>query len=71
MYRREIATRIDWQRDGAYLTMEHTLSGVDHASYLRVRGTNTTALEPQIDPPGEDPWSDLWFYANPVFLKVN
>jgi len=29
-----------------------------------VRGTNGAELEPA----GEDPWSDLRFYANPVFI---
>jgi len=23
-----------------------------------------------MDVPGENPWDDLWFYANPVFIKV-
>jgi len=60
----------DWRRDGEYVTMTHTLRGVHHTSYLRVRGTNTTELEPAPDPAGEDPWTDLWFYANPIFLTV-
>jgi hypothetical protein len=35
-----------------------------------VRGTNGTELEPEPDLAGEDPWSDLWFYANPVLIDV-
>jgi hypothetical protein len=31
---------------------------------------NTESLEPEVDPPGEDPWSDLWFYSNPIFIEV-
>lgn len=60
----------EWTREGEYLTMTHLLRDVHHSSYLRVRGTNTAELEPQPDPRGEDPWSDLWFYSNPIFLEV-
>lgn len=60
----------DWRREGEYLIMEHTLRDVHHASYLRVRGTNSSEEEPSPDPKGEDPWSDLWFYSNPVFLEM-
>ncbi|HEX6070453.1 MAG TPA: hypothetical protein VFZ18_11535 [Longimicrobiaceae bacterium] len=63
-------TAADWTRDGEYLTMTHTLRDVHHASYLRVRGTSTDQLEPEPDPRGEDPWTDLWFYSNPIFLPV-
>ncbi len=38
--------------------------------YVRVRGTNTDALEPAMDPKGENPWTDLWFYSNPIFIEV-
>lgn len=59
-----------WTRDGEWLTMNHTFRAVRRSSYLRVRGTNTRELEPSPDPLGEDPWSDLWFYTNPIFLEV-
>ena len=62
-------TRDDWSRQGPYLTMTHTLEGVDSDCYLRVRGTNTGELEPEPDPRGEDPWKDLWFYSNPIFIE--
>jgi hypothetical protein len=39
-------------------------------AYIRVRGTNTTELEPEPDPAGENPWQDLWFYSNPVFIDT-
>lgn len=32
--------------------------------------TNGSEPEPTPDPRGEDPWSDLWFYSNPIFLDV-
>ncbi len=63
-------TERDWTKKGEFLTMTYTLEDVHHSSYLRVRGTNTDALEPEIDPQGEDPWSDLWFYANPIFIEL-
>ena len=60
----------DWSRDGEYRTMRHTLRGVRNSRYLRVRGTNTAELEPDPDRLGEDPWGDLWFYSNPIFVRV-
>ena len=38
--------------------------------YIRVRGTSTEDSEPPMDEPGEDPWGDLWFYSNPIFIEV-
>lgn len=63
-------TSADWTRDGEYLRMEHVLRDVHHASYLRVRGTSTAELEPAPDPKAENPWSDLWFYSNPIFITI-
>ena len=61
----------DWTRDGEILTMTERLDGITDSFYLRVRGTNTTELEPEEDTRGEDPWTDLWFYSNPIFLEAN
>jgi hypothetical protein len=63
-------TASDWRRDGDVLTMTFILRGVTGGSYIRVRGTNTAELEPAPDGRGEDPWSDLWFYSNPIFIAV-
>lgn len=60
----------DWQRDGEIITITHRIPAVAGPMYLRVRGTSTTEAEPGPDPKGEDPWDDLWFYANPIFLSV-
>jgi hypothetical protein len=49
--------------------MSQTIS-VSAPIYIRVRGTNTDALEPDVDPPDENPWPDLWFYSNPIFVDV-
>ena len=61
----------DWRTEGAYRVITHRLENVDTDSYLRVRGTNGQELEPAEDPAGEDPWSNLWFYSNPIFLDVD
>lgn len=60
----------DWVREGERVSMTLTLKNVSEPTYVRVRGTNGAELEPQPDPMGEDPWSDLWFYSNPVFIEV-
>jgi hypothetical protein len=63
-------TADDWTTEGEYRTVTYTLEDVHHSSYLRVRGTNTDEPEPEADPMGEDPWTDLWFYSNPVFIEI-
>lgn len=60
----------EWKRNGEMLTMRFVLKNVTGPHYLRVRGTNTEQLEPDQDPRGENPWDDLWFYSNPVFIEV-
>ena len=60
----------DWHKQGEYLTMRYTLTNVSQDMYVRVRGTNTDQLEPARDPRGENPWADLWFYSNPIFIDV-
>jgi hypothetical protein len=59
-----------WRRDGDYMVIDHEIKGLKKHDYIRVRGTNTDQLEPTPDVQGESPWSDLWFYSNPLFLKV-
>ncbi|MGQ0530738.1 MAG: phosphoesterase [Panacagrimonas sp.] len=58
----------EWTREGPYRVIRHTLKNVRKPLYLRVRGTNTAELEPAPDVDGEDPWQDLWFYSNPIFV---
>lgn len=60
----------DWVRDGEHISMVHTIRNVQRSGYVRIRGASGAELEPTADPPGEDPWSDLWFYANPIFIEV-
>ena len=63
-------TEDDWRKEGHYTVITYTLENVSTSSYIRVRGTNGDELEPEIDPTGEDPWADLWFYSNPVFISL-
>lgn len=62
-------TEKDWKQKGEYIEISYKLKDVDKDSYIRLRGTNTDQLEPANDPKGENPWTDLWFYSNPVFIK--
>jgi hypothetical protein len=59
-----------WQQDGEYSVVTYEMRNVTTDSYVRVRGTSGTELEPETDPLFEDPWTDLWFYSNPIFLVV-
>ncbi len=63
-------TSKDWRCAQVLCTMTATLSGLTRDVYLRVRGTSTIETEPSMDALGENPWSDLWFYSNPVFIDV-
>jgi hypothetical protein len=59
-----------WRAIGAYRVVEYTLEDLRGPVYLRVRGTGGKEPEPEPDTPGEDPWLDLWFYSNPVFVTL-
>jgi hypothetical protein len=62
----------DWRTDDdGYLRMEHVIEDASEPFYLRVRGTNTSHREPLPDPPNTaEPWASLWFYSNPIFVRV-
>lgn len=59
-----------WTSEGKYLVATWSWQNVSTDAYLRVRGTNGSQMEPEPDTPDEDPWQDLWFYSNPVFLQL-
>lgn len=59
-----------WRKDGDDYVFVTRLPAVSADMYFRLRGTSTGDLEPAPDPPGENPWSDVWFYSNPVFVTV-
>ena len=63
-------TEKEWKRDGEKYRIATTLPQIDRNQYLRVRGTSTADLEPPMDIPGENPWADLWFYSNPIFVEI-
>jgi hypothetical protein len=63
------------------LTVRHNLGRLDKPFYLRVRGTDGNRTQPglmgaAVDPYGPaldavgnaDPWGDLWFYSNPIWV---
>ncbi|RVT42576.1 phosphoesterase, partial [Rheinheimera sediminis] len=61
----------DWTSKDGYSTFELPLGKARTSQYLRLRGTNNkNELEPEPDAKGENPWFDLWFYSNPVFIKL-
>jgi hypothetical protein len=73
---RNMTTRVEarflpnqWTQSGGYSTIKYIIPNVSKNEYIRVRGTNTAELEPLPDPNDENPWRDLWFYSNPVFIS--
>jgi hypothetical protein len=58
------------RRSGNRFSFRHVFTDCRRSFYLRLRGTNTPVVAPQIDPPDIDPWTDLWFYGNPIFVMV-
>ncbi|WP_057923740.1 hypothetical protein [Lysobacter capsici] len=61
----------DWHPKGQWLTLRWDVKAPPQGGFVRVRGTNTAEYAPKADIAGEDPWSDLWFYSNPVFLQTD
>ncbi|MFD7311062.1 PHP domain-containing protein [Promicromonospora sp. NPDC059942] len=64
------------------VTLTHRFMA-EHDGYVRLRGTDGKRSQPgylgeHVDPAGPaqdvpgavNPWEDLWFYSNPIFLKV-
>lgn len=59
-----------WTQDDDRISFEIELPAPRALGFVRVRGTSSTEIEPTMDAIGEDPWQDLWFYSNPVFVEV-
>lgn len=66
---------------GSRVSFTHPLGEADQPFYVRLRGTDgrrsaTGLMGTGVDPQGPamdlagdaDPWADLWFYANPIFV---
>lgn len=60
---------IEMEREGPWLVFSHRFDRVDRPMYVRLRGTNRDVAAPEMDPAGINPWDDLWFYGNPVFIR--
>jgi len=60
----------EWTQDGARIAFEVEVPAPAANGFVRVRGTSSSEVEPTMDTVGEDPWQDLWFYSNPVFVEV-
>jgi hypothetical protein len=58
------------RRVDGWLELRHRLRSLRDSVFLRVRGTNTEVVAPRLDPLQIDPWRDLWFYSNPVMVRV-
>jgi hypothetical protein len=63
------------------VSFTHSFGAADQPFYVRVRGTDGNRTAPgfhgaAVDPVGPaidvvgaaDPWNDLWFYANPIWV---
>lgn len=57
-------------REGPWLSLAHKFERVDQPMYVRLRGTSGDNDGPVMDPSGVNPWNDLWFYSNPVFIRL-
>lgn len=60
----------DWQREGEWISVRWTLPVPAQGGFVRARGNSTGERVALADVPGEDPWQDLWFHTNPVFVKI-
>ena len=60
----------DGERRGDQVTFRHRFVNVRGSFYVRLRGTNTDVVAPELDAPDVDPWTDLWFYSNPIMVRV-
>ena len=59
----------EWKRDGQWVSMRWDLPPMPRGGFVRVRGSNTDEATPHADVAGENPWKDVWFYSNPVFVQ--
>ncbi|MFD0822473.1 PHP domain-containing protein, partial [Micromonospora zhanjiangensis] len=80
----KVVTSFQVNRAAGQVTLTYDLGRVDGPFYVRLRGTdgNRTApgfLGASVDPVGPamdvlgaaDPWTDLWFYTNPIWVVPN
>ncbi|WP_251006340.1 hypothetical protein [Stenotrophomonas sp. ISL-67] len=63
-----VFTATEWKQDGAWYQVTWTLPAPAGGGFVRARGSSTDEATPLADVQGEDPWQDLWFHSNPVFI---
>lgn len=56
-------------REGNWLSFSHRFERVETPMYVRLRGTNRDLDRPAMDSGAVNPWDDLWFYSNPIFVR--
>lgn len=61
-------TATGWQQHGAWVQVTWELPAPAGGGFVRARGSSTDEPTPLADAKGEDPWQDLWFHSNPVFI---
>ncbi|MFL9582701.1 hypothetical protein [Stenotrophomonas sp. AB1(2024)] len=61
-------TATEWKREGAWYQVTWTLPAPAGGGFVRARGSNGDEPTPLADIKDEDPWQDLWFHSNPVFI---
>jgi len=60
----------DLRGDGRWLTATHEFRNIRGDFYVRLRGTNRDVAAPEMDELSVNPWDDLWFYSNPVMVRI-
>ncbi len=66
----EQAPAKDVKRQGEWLELRRKFTKVEKSFYVRLRGTNRAVDAPEQDTTTVDPWDDLWFYSNPIFVHI-
>ncbi|MBB2941998.1 hypothetical protein FB565_001702 [Actinoplanes lutulentus] len=77
----KVAKSFEISKTSGKVTFTYNLGRLDKPFYLRVRGTDGNRTQPgllgaSVDPYGPqldvagsaDPWGDLWFYTNPIWV---
>lgn len=70
-----VVRSFDVNQASGEVTLTHTFKDVKRPFFVRLRGTDARvsapgSIEPRLDPVPVDPWTDLWFYANPTFIEL-
>jgi hypothetical protein len=76
-----VVKTFDVSGSSGQISLTYDLGKLDDAFYVRLRGSdgkrtqaglngaNVDAAGPAIDVQGDaDPWADLWFYTNPIWV---